>query len=327
MKETVEALLESTNCKRATDIRRLLKGYEESESMKKTVEALLESTNYKRGTDWVFASELTEDTKTSETDECPTTDNYKDEDLIILDVRTVVDSTKETATDLTNSIKRKRGTDGTIASEQIVEIDGCQMTTKDVEDRITETKRVRYDTDGCVTDRDSLDVEDRRVEVIDLWDEREAVNNRVPDPVLESETKPRNQVGLTREEIYLMFDDSEDEDEGFDEDEDEVELMKSEEDVEVTEKTPKIESLSKDWDSWDEKEQHGEVLGPWRCDGTVKCQASERGSFGEIKLDCREAKAERDFLKSGQIERRAAEVNLLTSSNMRVIKEIKKDIM
>ena len=349
MKEKVESLLESTNCKRATDIRRLLKGYEESEEfMKKTVEALLESTNRKRGTDWVFASELTEDTKTSETDECPTTDNYteltedtktpetddcpttvnyKDEDLVILEVRTVVDSTKEIATDLTKSIKRKRGTDRTMASEQIVETDGSQMTTKNVEDRITKTKKVRYDTEGCVTDKDPLNVEDRRVEVIDLWDEREAVNNRVPDPVLESETKPRNQVGLTREEIYLMFDDSEDEDEGFDEDEDEVELMKSEEDVEVTEKTPKIESLSKDWDGWDEKEQHGEVLGPWRCDGTVKCQASERGSFGEIKLDCREAKAERDFLKSGQIERRAAEVNLLTSSNMRVIKEIKKDIM
>ena len=266
MKEKVESLLESTNCKRATDIRRLLKGYEESEeSMKKTVEALLESTNRKRGTDWVFASELTEDTKTSETDECPTTDNYKDEDLIIMDVRTVVDSTKETATDLTNSIKRKRGTDGTIASEQIVETDGCQMTTKDVEDRITETKRVRYDTDGCVTDRDSLDVEDRRVEVINLC---------VPDPVLESETKPRDQTGLTREDIYLMFYDSEEDgDEGFDEDEDEDEgeLLKSEKDAEVT------------------------------------------------------AKAERDSLKRGQIERSGAEVNnkdLPTSSNVRVKKEM-----
>ena len=270
MKEKVESLLESTNCKRATDIRRLLKGYEESEeSMKETVEALLESTNCKRGTDWIFASELTEDTKTPETDDCPTTANYKDEDLVILDVRTVVDSTKEIATDLTKSVKRKRGTDRTMASEQIVETDGSQMTTKNVEDRITKTKKVRYDTEGCVTDKDPLNVEDRRVEVIDLWDEREAVNN----PVLESETKPRFQVGLTREEIYLMFDDSEDEDEGFDEDVDEGELLKSEE------------------------------------------------------RDCREAKAERDSLKSGQIERRAAEVNLLTSSNMRVIKEIKKDIM
>ena len=35
------------------DIRRLLKGYEESEeSIKETVEALLESTNCKRGKDW-----------------------------------------------------------------------------------------------------------------------------------------------------------------------------------------------------------------------------------------------------------------------------------
>ena len=319
LKEKFESLLESTNCKRATDIRRLLKGYEESESMKKTVEALLESTNRKRGKDWVFASELTEDTKISETDECPTTDNYKDEDLIIMDVRTVVDSTKETATDLTNSIKRKRGTDGTIASEQIVETDGCQMTTKDVEDRITETKRVRHDTDGCVTDRDSLDVEDRRVEVINLC---------VPDPVLESETKPRDQTGLTREDIYLMFYDSEEDgDEGFDEDEDkdEGELLKSEKDDEVTEKVPKIESLIKDWDNWDEKEQHGGILGPWRYDVTVKSQASERGSFGEIKLDCEEAKAERDSLKRGRIERSAAGVNnkdLPTSSNVRVKKEM-----
>ena len=209
MKEKVESFLESTNCKRATEIRRLLKGSEEA--MKMTIEDLLESTNRKRGKDWVFASELTEDTKTSETDECPTTDNYKDEDLIILDVRTVVGSTKE-----------------------IVETDGSQMTTKDVEDRITEpkTKRVRYDTD-----KDPLDVEYRRVEVIDLCEEREAANNkvdRVPDPVLEPrpETKPRDQAGLTREEIYLMFYDSEEDgDEGFDEDEDEGELQKSEEDV------------------------------------------------------------------------------------------------
>ena len=118
--------------------------------MKETVEVFLESTNFgERGTKWIFASELTEDTKTPETDECPTTVNYKDEDLVILDVRTVVDSTKEIATDLTKSIKRKRGTDSTIASEQIVETDGSQMTTKDVEDRITKTKKVRYDTEAA----------------------------------------------------------------------------------------------------------------------------------------------------------------------------------
>ena len=69
-------------------------------------------------------------------------------------------------------------------------------------------------------------------------------------------------------------------------------------------------------------------MGPWRCDVIVKSQASEGGSFGEIKLDCREAKAERDSHKRGQIERSAAEVNdkvLMTSSNERVKKEIKKD--
>ena len=98
---------------------------------------------------------------------------------------------------------------------------------------------MRYDTD-----KDPLDVEYRRVEVIDLCEEREAANNkvdRVPDPVLEPrpETKPRDQTGLTREDIYLMFYDSEEDgDEGFDEDEDEDEgeLLKSEKDAEVTAK-------------------------------------------------------------------------------------------
>ena len=100
------------------------------------------------------------------------------------------------------------------------------------------TKRVKYDTVGCVSAKDPLDVEDRKVEVIDLCDAREAANNKadsVPDPVLEPrpETKPRDQAGLTREELDLMFYDSEEDgDEGFDEDEGEIQKSGAEEDVE-----------------------------------------------------------------------------------------------
>ena len=113
-------------------------------------------------------------------------------------------------------------------TKTIAQTDGCQMT----------TKRVKYDTVGCVSAKDPLDVEDRKVEVIDLCDAREAANNKadsVPDPVLEPrpETKPRDQAGLTREWIDLMFYDSEEDgDEGFDEDEGEIQKSGAEEDDE-----------------------------------------------------------------------------------------------
>ena len=112
-------------------------------------------------------------------------------------------------------------------TETIAQTDGCQMT----------TKRVKYDTVGFVSAKDPLDVVDRKVEVI-LCDAREAANNKadsVPDPVLEPrpETKPRDQAGLTREELDLMFyDTEEDGDEGFDEDEGEIQKSGGEEDDE-----------------------------------------------------------------------------------------------
>ena len=67
---------------------------------------------------------------------------------------------------------------------------------------------------------------------------------------------------------------------------------------------------------------------PWRYDKREESPA-RGGSFGEIKLDCKEARAERDSNKRGQLGRSAAEengVDLRLAANKRMKKEIKMEI-
>ena len=78
----------------------------------------------------------------------------------------------------------------------------------------------------------------------------------------------------------------------------------------------KLESLRRDWESWDEKGQGGgDSRGPWRWDEKVEGPTEGGGPFGEIKLDLREARAERDANKEGQIGRSAAEENVEDSKS------------
>ena len=138
-------------------------------------------------------------------------------------------------------------------------------------------------------------VKDRVIEVIEVCDEGEAANDEADcvtdknDPVdvkTDLEPEPENQPldqeppkkrlrtelkeedpgsregaskgGLTREWLDMLFYDSEeDRDEGFDEDEEEQRQLGVGEDAEETGRGARIESLCRDWESWDEKGQGG----------------------------------------------------------------------
>ena len=100
--------------------------------------------------------------------------------------------------------------------------------------------------------------------------------------------------------------------------------------VEETGRRTKLESLHKDWETWDEKGlRRGDTKRPWRFDERGESSTRGGGSFGEIKLDCKEARDGRDSNKRGQPGRSAAEengVDLRLAANKRMKKEIKMEI-
>ena len=144
-------------------------------------------------------------------------------------------------------------------------------------------------------------------------------------------------VTMTREWIDLMFyDTEEDGDEGFDEGGEEQLQPEEREQPRVEDERgerrgrgrTKLESLHKDWETWDEKGlSRGDTKRPWRFDeGGEDLLTRGGGSVGEIKLDCREARAERD--SNMQVGRSAPEErgeDLRSGANKKMKKEIKTE--
>ena len=136
----------------------------------------------------------------------------------------------------------------------------------------------------------------------------------------------------TRQWMDLFFYDSEvDGDEGFEDDEEEEREQPRVEDERGERRgrgRTKLESLHKDWETWDEKGlSRGDTKRPWRFDeGGEDLLTRGGGSVGEIKLDCREARAERD--SNMQVGRSAPEErgeDLRSGANKKMKKEIKTE--
>ena len=136
----------------------------------------------------------------------------------------------------------------------------------------------------------------------------------------------------TRQWWDLFFYDSEvDGDEGFEDDEEEEREQPRVEDERGERRgrgRTKLESLHKDWETWDEKGlSRGDTKRPWRFDeGGEDLLTRGGGSVGEIKLDCREARAERD--SNMQVGRSAPEErgeDLRSGANKKMKKEIKTE--
>ena len=116
-----------------------------------------------------------------------------------------------------------------------------------------------------------------------------------------SEGARKGGLTMTREWLDLMFYDSEEDgDEGFDEggeeqlqprvgEGDEWRGRRLEDVVEETGRRTRLERLHKDWENWDEKGQRrGDTKRPWRYDERGQSPTRGGGSFGEIKLDCKD---------------------------------------
>ena len=116
-----------------------------------------------------------------------------------------------------------------------------------------------------------------------------------------SEGARKGGLTMTREWLDLMFYDSEEDgDEGFDEggeeqlqprvgEGDEWRGRRLEDVVEETGRGTRLERLHKDWENWDEKGQRrGDTKRPWRYDERGESPTRGGGSFGEIKLDCKD---------------------------------------
>ena len=137
---------------------------------------------------------------------------------------------------------------------------------------------------------------------------------------------------MNRQWWDLFFYDSEvDGDEGFEDDEEEEREQPRVEDERGERRgrgRTKLESLHKDWETWDEKGlSRGDTKRPWRFDeGGEDLLTRGGGSVGEIKLDCREARAERD--SNMQVGRSAPEErgeDLRSGANKKMKKEIKTE--